>query len=77
MASWSEGCGKFPRPAVYSSVPLVVDWILQQFDGELQLEVSREQFEIQFSSTLFTPLPNFFFRKICLLRMESRSKVYL
>ncbi|KAL2093995.1 hypothetical protein ACEWY4_011307 [Coilia grayii] len=57
VASWTEGCGRFPRPAVYSSVPLVLDWILEQLYGELQLEDSTEQFEIQLAFTLSCPIP--------------------
>ncbi|XP_042563315.1 ovochymase-2 isoform X2 [Clupea harengus] len=48
VASWSEGCGKFPRPAVYSSVPLVVDWILQQFDVTLDSELEEDPDEKDF-----------------------------
>ncbi|XP_062404016.1 ovochymase-2 [Sardina pilchardus] len=48
VASWREGCGKFPRPAVYSSVMPVTDWILEQLDATLDSALDEYQDEKDF-----------------------------
>ncbi|XP_048112985.1 ovochymase-2 isoform X1 [Alosa alosa] len=48
VASWREGCGKFPRPAVYSSVLPVMDWILEQLDATLDSALEEYQDEKDF-----------------------------
>ncbi|KAK6317965.1 hypothetical protein J4Q44_G00112560 [Coregonus suidteri] len=42
VSSRREGCGKFQRPGVYTSVPMLRDWIQEQLHGFLSTEDSAD-----------------------------------
>ncbi|KAG7473711.1 hypothetical protein MATL_G00098720 [Megalops atlanticus] len=42
VTSWGQGCGKFQKPGVYASVPVLKDWILQQLESSISEEGTNE-----------------------------------
>ncbi|KAG5839827.1 hypothetical protein ANANG_G00209180 [Anguilla anguilla] len=46
VTSWGPGCGRFRKPGVYTSVPLLRDWILEQLEGDF-CEDDRNGFQLR------------------------------